>query len=365
MKIGLSRIVVATTALALVASLALAQDPTGKGKKHDPDNPSHTGGSSGGGSGPRVDPAPRHHHRDSGSSSGTIGSSSGGSFPIGGIYGGGGGADSDQHRGGNGSYGSRPGRSRSGTVHYGTDSNVFARTRYERPTIGRAPGRVDGHDFGREVVDRERVGLIYHGVRYGYYHYDRGWRDDNFAYPFYVFYPDAVVACVPSPWYTYACLPPYVDTARIIVGTPPIVYTDNGTEYDWHLPTDGDRSRDYTDLDYALDDIVRSFEDQDHRSMDRLVPRDGNVAVFMDGEYRYSLKADDFYDLFQDGTANVHTDRYEIVDVRTFGSDRVRVQARQQYTDPWGHDTVVYHTYYLERDGRDFVIRQFGVNSDR
>ena len=198
--------------------------------------------------------------------------------------------------------------------------------------------------------------LFVNGHRYGYYHYNRDWRDDYFAYSFYVFDPYAYDRCYASPFYYYVSLPPYVNSTRIIVGNSRFVFL-NDYEYRWHRPY-GDTRGDYTELDYAVDDIVVAFEDANSRAVNRLVPRDGRVNILHDGRYDYSLQADDFYDMFRDATKNAETSKYEILNVRMNGRS-AKVYARHSYIDPWGQRAFVYHTYFLEREGGSYVIREF------
>jgi hypothetical protein len=131
-----------------------------------------------------------------------------------------------------------------------------------------------------------------------------------------------------------------------------------GQPYDWN-PTPTSHS---TDLDYAIQDIVSVFTDDNRRALGRLVPRDGKVNIYTEGNYSYSMDADSFYDLYKDGAENVHTDSYTVQRVEQKDNGDVRILAKHEYTDPWDQHQVVYHTYYLVRDGRDYVIREFGTS---
>ena len=66
----------------------------------------------------------------------------------------------------------------------------------------------------------------------------------------------------------------------------------------------------------------------------------GQVAIFNDGKYDYSLGPDDFKDMFLDGIEQSKTVHYEIVDSRTKG-DEVHLRARHEYTDSFGSDQTV------------------------
>ena len=167
-----------------------------------------------------------------------------------------------------------------------------------------------------------------------------------------------------SPWYYYPTLPPYINNTRVIIinmGWPS--HNWYGQTYRWNQPTYNNWGR-YNDLDYAVQDIVSAFERRDYRAINRLVPNRGNVHIYLDGRYSYSLQPDDFYDLFVDGIENARTVRYEITEVRQNGR-YAKVTARHQYVDPWNQRSTTYHDFFLEQDGRDYVIREFGTTNYR
>jgi hypothetical protein len=260
--------------------------------------------------------------------------------------------------------------SRSGNVRYGTVNNLGNRGRMDPSRIDRAPIVIDNGVLSRRVGNSEQVGIVRNGIRIGYYHYNPRWCDDWFVYPHYVFDPWAFNnRCYPSPWYYYVSLPAYLNPTRVIIvnNFPSQVWT--GQPYRWQRDDGWDRgnwSRDRNDLDMALEDMTDAFERADRRSASRLIPRGGNVNIYTDGRYSYSLNADDFYDLYMDGLYNNDTRRYEILNVEMNNrGDAARVLARHESIDPWGNRQTVYHQYYLERERRDFVIREFGTSVER
>jgi hypothetical protein len=252
-------------------------------------------------------------------------------------------------------------------VNYGTVSNWGSRGRVDRVRIDRAPIIIDNGVLSRRVNRVENVSLIVNGIRIGYYHYNRDWRDDWFVYPHYVFDPFAFNRpCYTSPWYYYPSLPAYVAPTRVIILDQFPSQNWIGSPYQWNRGNNWDRSWSRNDVDFALEDLQDAFERTDRRAATRLIPRNGRVNIYTDGRYSYSLNADDFYDLFMDGLYNADTRRYEIVDVRMGNrGDTARVTARHESLDPWGNTQVVFHDYFLERDRRDFVIREFGTSISR
>lgn len=389
MKNGILKTMAVAMVLAMLTGLAAPQ--SGPGGKRRPGGGG--GGSEGGSGGSRSDPPrkndpPRRNDppqrndpppsRGGGNDGG--GSRGGGSRNDGGGGGSNGGTvyipsgggtrrndDNDQR----GPHGTRPQMgSRSGQVRYGTISNVGTRGRIDSARIGRAPVIIDSGVLSTRINRSERTGIVVNGIRVGYYHYNQRWCDDYFYYPHYVFDPWAFNnRCYPSPWYYYVSIPAYVNPTRVIVVNTFPTQIWSGQAYQWQRNSNNfDRSwnRDRSELDYTLDDLVDAFERADRRAAGRLVPRSGNVNIYTDGRYGYSLNADDFYDLFMDGLFNNDTRRYEILNVEMNNrGDAARVYARHESVDPWGNRQTVYHNYYLERERRDFVIREFGTSVDR
>ncbi|MDR3692387.1 MAG: hypothetical protein P4L46_23590 [Fimbriimonas sp.] len=258
------------------------------------------------------------------------------------------------------------GPSRSGTVTYsgsynrnngGGISHLGRNGVHIAQPPRRGPGGLTGGLFGHEGV-----GLVHEGWRYGYYSYWPGWRDGFFAYPFYVFDP-FVEVCYCSPWYYYPCLPAYIAAPRVIIVDSWPSTNWSGSDYDWQPSQDATPAK--SDLDYSIDDIVDAFQSDDKKAIDRLVPQNGNVNIYVDGKYSYSLAASDFYDTYVDGIESTKTDRYEILDVKSNPDGTARVVAKHMYNDPWGERKFVYHSYFLVREGSDYVIREFGTSNYR
>jgi hypothetical protein len=260
--------------------------------------------------------------------------------------------------------------SRSGTVSYGTRSNGFGSARPTRYGGGLSRGSLSSQIARTNVRTGYNVsyGGVYGGLRVGYVGYNNAWYDDNFCYPYYVFNPWAPnLYCVASPWYRYSYLPPYINTTRTVVvnNYVPVYGSDNGgwNNYDYYGNNANEQRRDRNDdLAFALDDIRDAFERNSTRYAERLLPQTGQVAIFNDGKYDYSLGYQDFQDMFLDGIEQSKTAHYDIVESRTRGND-VTLRARHEYVDSWGNNQIVYHTYTLRREGGDrYVIREFGTD---
>ena len=210
-----------------------------------------------------------------------------------------------------------------------------------------------------------RIGFVSYSApsrsyRRDYYGYGPGYTP-TFGYSYYAYdpyVPGAVV--VASPWYGYSYLPPYLDRSRVtIVNDYPSWNWDDWHRYDYERDHE-ERNRDTVAVHNAIDDLRDAFEESSTRIADRLIPEEGDIAIFNEGKYDYSLNPDDFQKMFLDGIEQSKTVRYEIEEVRTRG-DEVRIRARHTYEDSWGSEQSIVHTITLRREnGGDYVIREFG-----
>lgn len=249
---------------------------------------------------------------------------------------------------------------------YRAPERYDGRGRYEPVRFGTPPlhsvlgvqiGRSDTRR-GTDVAVSAQVG----GLRVGYTSYDsRSRRRDDlsvgFGFPFYAYDPYAPnVVVVASPWYRYSYLPPYLDRTHVVI------VDDYPARWEW----DGWRRYDAEDrrdpaVQDSLDDLRDAFERGSDPIAERLVPERGDVAIYNDGKYDYSLNPDDFEKMLLDGIEQSQTVRYEILEARTRG-DEVRVRARHTFEDSWGKQQSAVHTITLRREnGGDYVIREFGT----
>lgn len=327
-----------------------------------------SGGNSSGGSGSSGGPGRGQGSTSGGTVQGSNGSN--GQGPLGRVDRQGGSGLPQRGAPPQGVLGRRGGDSgRSGGTNYGDGNNNQAGRGNSGPiNIDRGPIDLRGGTLPNQVTREDNPRARY---RSGYYQYDNRWNDNNFWYPHYSFsYSNG---CTISPWYYYSNLPGFILGNRI-------TYIDNyqvnwgfGDPYRWvrydNWNNNGwndwgrDRDRDRrSELDYALDDLSRAWEDQDRRALDNLIPRRGRVGIYMDNRYCYSLDSSDFYDLMVDNINGTRTYRYDITSVRSSRND-AQVSARHDFTDAWGRRTTVYHHYRMQRDRGDYVITDFLVSS--
>lgn len=215
----------------------------------------------------------------------------------------------------------------------------------------------------RQDFPRQYNGLYYNGWRTGYYHYNNNWRDSSFWYPNYCFSPFGNVNIVISPWYSYSFLPGYLDCTHVVVSNYRGYWGWN-VGYVYVYDNTGYRTNRNQSLDNAIDDLQDGFERRDYRALQNLVPNNGQIAIFRDGRYDYSIDSRDFEDLLNDLTSNADTNRYRILESR-INRDTARISAVHEYTDQWGDRQRVYHSIYLENERGNMVIREFGTSNYR
>lgn len=209
----------------------------------------------------------------------------------------------------------------------------------------------------RDVVIHDRPAIsVGINFRSGYYGYDLVYRDERFLYGYYLFDYD-VAQCAFSPWYYYPSLPGYVALNKVNFRTVSLRPSlDRRTRY-----IDND-----SQLDPAQRNAVADFQDglerDDTRALARLIPNRYEVSIEPPTGRAYSLDSDDFYDLMSDMTANVHTRRFDVLDIQT-GRDALRIFGQQVFMDPWGHQLTEYMRVTMVADGDGYRIAELDTDS--
>ncbi len=243
------------------------------------------------------------------------------------------------------------GRSRSGTVRYGSSNNQAPGR--EPVVITNAPAVGSNGRIVREVGREDRVRAGHStGYRSGYWHYDRGWRDDRFWYPYYGFAVGD--GCLTSPFYYYGHVPGYLQYDRVRFGS--FGWSACTTSYGW----DSSRSR----LGEAVDEIRAGFLRGDADYFDALLPRGSWVTVEIDCESRYQVNGDDFYDMLRDVVESTRTVDYRVLNVWR-DRNEATVEARHTFRDAWGRSVSQRHVFGLRERRRGYEIVYFRSTQDR
>jgi hypothetical protein len=157
-----------------------------------------------------------------------------------------------------------------------------------------------------------------------------------------------------SPWYYYSNLPPYVPAGRVEVIEGYSAPWNVGTYYSYHYGVPGP----YQALNTSLDALYALFSQQNTNAVTGFLPYDGQIAIFTDGHYDYSLSVGDFQNMLVDNATATQTRSYSIDRVRRRGEDAT-VQATHIVTNSAGGTDTVYHEYHLRLEGGQFVVRDF------
>lgn len=222
-----------------------------------------------------------------------------------------------------------------------------------------------------------------HSYRNGCVFYSDRYRDWHWHCDRYYFEPAVVV--VVSPFYFYPELPPYLNPNCVEYSGDIILEGRGYRNYTYVYPAQGgfvrtwdddpyttvastdysrglERYADRTRFDQTIDNIVDAFKNCDARFIENVTPYSGRVAIYQDGQFRYSLGAADFSGMYRDLIEGTRSRGYEIDDVRVYPDRSARVIALHRKVDAAGNVTTVKHDYWLAYENRQFVIRRFGVS---
>lgn len=233
--------------------------------------------------------------------------------------------------------------------HYGSNYNFTGKSSRERQNFGweGSHGRIAVRRFGHPPFGDE--------WRYGY-HGRRGFRDRHFHFGFYFFSPFGWPVVV-SPWYYYPELPPYIDWNAVTVVPDYSWDWNQGIAYTYRpavpYASYGDRT-----LNAAVDAIRDIFSNGSQDAIDALVPTDGQVAIFSNGQYMYTLKGDQFQQMITDAAEDVDTTSFQVDSVRTLDGEAI-VHCTDNFTDNDGGAHSVMQTYRLTFMGGRYVITAF------
>ncbi|MGI8924358.1 MAG: hypothetical protein ACR2HJ_10040 [Fimbriimonadales bacterium] len=216
----------------------------------------------------------------------------------------------------------------------------------------------------------------HHGLRFGYCHYYPWWSDWYFGYAYYIFNP-IPWQCVFSPYYYYHCVPGYLPFRRVWCGNYTVLYIV-GDPFGWNYCgrgygygfynasyNSGYNSANTSALDRALSDLTDAFKYGDATLLDRLVPRGGSIEIFIDGEYSYTVNANEYYDITADLLEGVNTSDFQIVDVRRVRDGGFYVTARHDYLDAWNTRQTNWLTFTLQEQANWYAITQAGTSRSR
>ena len=226
------------------------------------------------------------------------------------------------------------------------------------------------------LIQQQNQTRIARNWRNGYYYYPyNGFSDDYFFFSGYAFNPYNT-PCYVSPWYYYSCLPPYIDCDDTVIFFTPFFGSFSGDNYQYvggsfgsssdfsRYAQTGSNNSDIPSLDNALNDLEDAFMKRDNNALQRIVPSSGNIPIFIDGKYNYSVTTNDLYGMLRDNAQSVETTNYQIDNVKVNGR-MARVLAEQDFVDAWGNHQVVYQEFMFKIVGNEALITEFGTSKNR
>lgn len=258
--------------------------------------------------------------------------------------------------------GSRPNfdlsyRTRGATITYRPSSNTSYRLRlgtgYYRPaTVNVDHDRVWAHYAPRDYRPA--------GFSHGRYYYPRHIHHRHYDRPHYfgfwvfdLFPRFSVRSC----YYHYGYYP-YVEVTRVYETSYPEVIYVGGPVYtrgDYYL-----QDYRYKDLDLALGDIRSSWISSRYDLLERHVMPNDKIAIFLDGEYDYSIDGSDYLAMTRDALEELQTTSFVWDKVRRRDDNTVTAFGTHRFYGESGEVKTVYVSYTLDKIGGNYYVVEVG-----
>lgn len=186
--------------------------------------------------------------------------------------------------------------------------------------------------------------------RFSYHSRDRYYRPPTFTYTYYFYEPVPNRVCYTPYWYYDPC-PPFIPAARVIyVQRPLVIYVEVPIE----VPTVYYLERPQREPDtreILLGDLRRAWVYRDSTLIEKYLRSSGYIAVYLDGQYAYSIPVQDYRDLTRDAVKSIKTERITFDKMFKRGDSQWVVYGIQDYVDELtGAERRVYLMYVFERE---------------
>lgn len=122
--------------------------------------------------------------------------------------------------------------------------------------------------------------------------------------------------------------------------------------------------RDYVGVNRALSDIKQAWLDGDIRLISEHLTDRVDVRIYFEGQYSYTLTADDFYAMTADVMATTSTTSIHLSSPIWISGREVFVRGEQTFLDPSGNEQTLYLFYRLRLLGSDWYIVAFGSSTE-
>jgi hypothetical protein len=186
----------------------------------------------------------------------------------------------------------------------------------------------------------------------------------RFEYGYYYIHPDPYRVVYAPYWYYDPC-PPFVVVYRVVY-LPPRPHTVL-VEVPIYVETPYYLERRPPDSQHQmLSDLRAAWLLRDPSYLTRYIRPESYIAIYLDGQYAYSLPAQDYIAMTRDAIRAVRTEQIRFYRVAKRGETQLVVRGEHQYIDDaTGVRRLVYIQYTFEQvDGRWYLI-EAGSSANR
>jgi hypothetical protein len=116
-------------------------------------------------------------------------------------------------------------------------------------------------------------------------------------------------------------------------------------------------------LSDALDDIRKAWLNGDFERLKARIKSEGDVRIYLKGEYKYSIPGKDFAAALKDAMTHIDTTAFELDRPRSEEAGRVTVTGKHTFLDATKQKQETYISYTLERVSGRWKIIEAGSSS--
>jgi hypothetical protein len=226
---------------------------------------------------------------------------------------------------------------------------------------------------------------------WGYAYFTNGWAFYPYYYPSFVY---GVTVLSPYAYYYNVC-PPYIDQTAAYNAPPqyiyvPVpVYNDVGSYQGWKSDDVDDYylNRQMADPGYRIgenstnntnsvqatdsavqsvaDDIRKAWQDGNIDLLAKHIRPDSQIAVYLRGQYQYSLDTGAYLDMTRDAFHNTKTVSFALDRITRKQNGVYSVTGHHVYKDNANQQHTVYISFVLEKTDKDYIITQVGTAPDQ
>ena len=169
---------------------------------------------------------------------------------------------------------------------------------------------------------------------------------------------------------------PFLGRTHVFFNSSPVVYIeipqyDGNTYRGWNQDGDinyfqgGDISDQEPGLLNAIAELEEGYRGGNIDSMAALCDPNGQVSIFLQGEYSYSMSSSDYLDLTRDAFSSTQTIDFTFTTLHKRSDGVYAVAGRHRYRDQSSRERSVYVSYVFEDQGGNWTLTQVETTPDR